>query len=321
MDIINNTYDEEEIRRTIENALASFYNSLISTLKNINIGKIMKSKNPYLYRSKAISSASEIIDSVLFAFISSSEETIFGNCFFEPLAIVASGGTKADAEGVDVRLFDKKTNRVFAIAVKSGTSVYNADSKKKQETNFNAAKKRLTQGGVGYEPIVGYGYGQKKHTEKTSNKSYEEVAGEDFWTMITGDPLFYKKIMGFIGVLPEKYVEQFNIEYANAKNRLTCDFLNLFCRDDGSIDWEKLVECNSESLDRLEDEKEQCCKEVIMEIITKGEKVTKSNMQKTSGCSASYVNKILEKLMQENKIKKVGRTYVLPETHEEKSIL
>ena len=193
MDIINNSYDEDRVRETIENALATFYGSLISTLKTINIGQIMKSKNPYLYRSKSISSASEIIESILFAFISSSEETIFGNCFFEPLAIAASNGTKADAEGVDIRISDEATNRVFAIAVKSGTSVYNADSRKKQETNFNAAKRRLAQGGVGYEPYVGYGYGQRKHSAKTSGKSYEEVAGEDFWTMITGLQASYQE--------------------------------------------------------------------------------------------------------------------------------
>ena len=79
---INNSYDEEAIVKAIATALEEFYNSLIDKIDTIDIKKIMKRKNPYLYRAKAMQNASEIVDSVLSAYISSSEETIFGNCFF-----------------------------------------------------------------------------------------------------------------------------------------------------------------------------------------------------------------------------------------------
>ena len=65
-------------------------------------------------------SATEIVDSVLTAFVSSSEETIFGNCFFEPIAIAASGGNKALAEGIDIMIQNNETNTISAIAVKVG---------------------------------------------------------------------------------------------------------------------------------------------------------------------------------------------------------
>ncbi len=48
----------------------------------------MKCKNPYLYRAKAMQSATEIVDSVLTAFVSSSEETIFGNYFLSRLLLL-----------------------------------------------------------------------------------------------------------------------------------------------------------------------------------------------------------------------------------------
>ena len=75
-------------------ALETFYSNLIAKIDELNIQKIMKRKNPYLYRAKAMQNAAEIVDSVLTAFVSSSEETIFGNCFFEPIAIAASNGNK-----------------------------------------------------------------------------------------------------------------------------------------------------------------------------------------------------------------------------------
>ena len=138
MTIINEKYDESEVKIAIEKALSDFYNSLIANLDKIQIKDIIKSKNPYLYRSKSMQRADDIVDSVLKAYVSSSEETIFGNCFFEPIAIAASGGEKSLSEGIDLEIRDKVNNKVFCIAVKSGTSVFNADSK-------NGKKKILTK--------------------------------------------------------------------------------------------------------------------------------------------------------------------------------
>ena len=103
----------------------------------------MKRKNPYLFRAKAMNGAAQIIDAILAAFVSSSEETIFGNVFFEPIATAAAQGQKALAEGVDIMV--ERDNTIYAIAVKSGTSVFNADSRKKQEQNFMAASKLAQQ--------------------------------------------------------------------------------------------------------------------------------------------------------------------------------
>ena len=139
------SYRERDVIEAISKALEDFYTSVIASMDKLNITKVMSRKNPYLYRAKAVSSAADIVDGVLSAFVSSSEETIFGNCFFEPLAIAASGGQKSIAEGIDLEI-DSGTTRV-AVAVKSGTSVFNADSKKRQEENFLAANKLARQAG------------------------------------------------------------------------------------------------------------------------------------------------------------------------------
>ena len=109
---LNNSYDEQEVIKAIATALETFYANLIEKIDGLNIKKVMKRKNPYLYRAKAMQSATEIVESVLNAFVSSSEETIFGNCFFEPIAIAASGGNKALAEGIDIMIQDNETNTI-----------------------------------------------------------------------------------------------------------------------------------------------------------------------------------------------------------------
>ena len=237
---INNSYDEKAVIEAIAQALETFYANLIA-----KIDEIMKRKNPYLYRAKAMQNAAEIVESVLTAFVSSSEETIFGNCFFEPIAIAASNGNKALAEGIDIMIQDKGENTMYAIAVKSGPSVFNADSKKRQEQNFMAASKLAQQAKARYEAYVGYCYGKKKDSGRGKPKMYQELAGKKFWTELTGDEEFYKKIITYMGTLPEQYVAQYQESYNKAANRLVREFSNDFCKEDGSIDWEKLVEFNS----------------------------------------------------------------------------
>lgn len=242
---INSEYNEDAIVKAIANALEEFYNSLIDKIDKIDINKIMKRKNPYLYRAKAMQSASEIVESVLTAFISSSEETIFGNCFFEPIAIAACGGEKALAEGVDIMVHDHDINTIYAVAVKSGPSVFNADSKKRQEQNFMAASKLAQQAKARFEAYIGYSYGKKKESGRGRPKMYREFAGKAFWEELTGDSEFYKKIISYMGTLPEQYVSDYKESYNKASNRLVREFSNSFCNDDGSINWEKLVEFNS----------------------------------------------------------------------------
>ena len=227
---INNSYNEDAIVEAIATALDNFYTNLIGSIDKLNIKKVMKRKNPYLFRAKAMNGAAQIIDAILAAFVSSSEETIFGNVFFEPIATAAAQGQKALAEGVDIMV--ERDNTIYAIAVKSGTSVFNADSRKKQ------AKKRFV-------PIVGYGYGKKKTSNRGLPKFYMELAGKDFWTELTGDEEFYIKLIRFMDKLPEKYVEEFDASYQKAANRLVREFTQEFCFEDGSIDWEKLVKFNS----------------------------------------------------------------------------
>ena len=238
-------YDEKEVIAAIANGLDNFYKSLIDKTNKLDIKKIMKRKNPYLYRAKAVQNANDIVSSVLDAFVTSSEETIFGNCFFEPLAIAASGGSKALAEGVDIMIEKKEENTIYAVAVKSGTSVFNADSKKRQEQNFAAAAKLAKQAKARYEAIIGYGYGKKRVTGKGVPKMYQELAGQEFWAELTGEDDFYLKIIQFMGELPEQYLEDYQKSYNNAMNRLLKQFTTEFCKDTGEIDWDKLVKFNS----------------------------------------------------------------------------
>ena len=237
---LNETYNKAIALEAVDKALSSFYDKLTKKLDTVDIDKVIKKKNVYLYRAKGINSAAEIVDNILSAFVSSSEETIFGNEFFEPIAIALSGGQKAMSEGIDITV--EKDNGIYSIAVKSGTSVFNADSRKKQEQNFNAAARRAQQAQKAFYPVIGYGYGKKKIRE---GSVYIELAGQDFWQWLTGDKDFYIKLIDYMGSRPDEYLETFRKSYDNALNRMVRDFSIKFCRKDGSINWNKLIQYNS----------------------------------------------------------------------------
>lgn len=64
------------------------------------------------------------------------------------------------------------------------------------------------------------------------------------WERVIGDNGLYIKIIGYIGIMPEKYVVDYKESYNKAANILVREFSNSFCKENESIDWEKLVEFN-----------------------------------------------------------------------------
>ena len=234
-------YDENEMKEVASKALNDYYAALLEKIDNLDLRDVLKKKNPYLYRAKGMEKAADIVAALVDAYISSSEETIFGNSFFEPIAIAASGGRKSKAEGLDLEI-DLEGNLSYAIAVKSGTAAYNDSSKKKQKADFESAISRGMQGNVLVKPIIGYGYGRK--TPKKA-KIYQEVAGQVFWELITGDPDFYKKLIDYMGDAPEENRKKFKRSINKTKNRFTAEFVRDFCDSGGAIDWDRLVQFNS----------------------------------------------------------------------------
>ena len=57
---LNNSYDEQAVIQAIASALETFYGTLIEKIEGLNIQKVMKRKNPYLYRAKAMQSATAV---------------------------------------------------------------------------------------------------------------------------------------------------------------------------------------------------------------------------------------------------------------------
>lgn len=235
---------ENALESKIGELLDDFYSRRIEKISTLKLRDALKRKTPYLYRASGIQKASEIVEGLLLAYMSSSDEGIFGDAFFEPLAKFVSGGAVSPSEGVDVAIETK--NEYKAIAVKSGPSVFNSQSKRKQADDFRSLEARLRKLKKHFDPIVGYCYGNKKQSPvKGKAHSFRELAGQDFWLEITGDDEFYLKIIRLMKDRPQKHMPQFKRVWDGALNRFTHAFIEDYCFSDGTIDWVKLTILNS----------------------------------------------------------------------------
>lgn len=245
------TIDANVLEQKIAELLDNFYRKRSAALNELKLINTLKRKNPYLYRAVGVADASEIVEEILKAHVSSSDETLFGNEFFEPFAKWAAQQansihthtvTTSDGEGVDVTI--TTSTSVMPIAVKSGVNVFNADSKKKQGENFATLSKRLHKLSLHFDPVVGYCYGRKKQSAR-SKVNFRELAGQAFWALLTNEQDFYLRIVQLMGAKPVEHRPEFQLAFDEAKNRFSREFLLDFSNENGSINWDKLLEFNS----------------------------------------------------------------------------
>lgn len=96
--------EEAALNTEVGRLLGKLYGRRFAALEGLKLTKLLN-KNPYLYRAVGLNDPAKLIEQMLVAFISSSDETIFGNEFFEPLALWSakeSTATLSDARTVTV---------------------------------------------------------------------------------------------------------------------------------------------------------------------------------------------------------------------------
>jgi len=215
-------------------------------LRKLKLLQVLKRKNPYLFKVKNALTAQDLVKTLLDAYLSSQEETLFGD-FLEGLAIYinqkAYGGKKSSSEGIDLE-FDKNGMR-YIVSIKSGPNWGNSSQIRRMKDNFGRAKRVLRTGKSRLNIVCGNGrcYGRDNRPDKGD---YFKLCGQRFWELISGNSELYVEIIKPLGHKAKEKNEEFLEEYAQIINRFTLEFSQDFCRD-GKIDWDALVKFNSSS--------------------------------------------------------------------------
>lgn len=234
-----------EVTRYVEENIGTFHQKRIERLKKLKLKTVLKKKNPYLFKAKHILTASDIVKNIADAYISSGEETIFGD-WLEGLAIFINhkvyGGRKSGFQNIDLE-FDSNNIR-YIVNIKSGPNWGNSSQISKMKTDFKTAQKtlRTSNSNLIVISVNGCCYGVDNNPDKGD---YFKYCGQEFWKFISGNSNLYTEIIEPLGHKAKERNEEFLQSYSNMLNQFTNEFIKEFCKENGEIDWKKLVEFNS----------------------------------------------------------------------------
>ena len=228
-----------------------FYEMRLTHLESAKLMSILKRKNPYLFKAKNIETAGDLAKGILDAFLSSQEETVFGDRM-EHLAIhicnEVFGGEKVKEEkykGVD--LIFERDKKIYIVEIKSGPNWGNSDQVNTLKRNLKAVK-NILRAKSAKKKIISvngcmYGRDNKSHKESKEDPdlSYYKICGQSFWELISGDNQLYKKIIQPLTKEAKKKDEIFKDLYIKKVNEMTKDVVDHFYTSN-NLDWDKIVE-------------------------------------------------------------------------------
>lgn len=234
----------QQIYEYAESHVSIFHQRRLDYIQSkIDLLKILRQKNPYLFKAKNVMTAQDLVKGFLDAFLQSQEETLFGD-FIEGLAFFVCdnvyGAKKSELTGVDLEF--EKDGLVYAVEIKAGWNWGNSSQIRQLQINFENAKKFLRA--KTHKKVVavnGCCFGKDNRSDKSG---YLKLCGQRFWEFISGDAKLFIDIIEPIGYKAKEKNDKFMENYAQVINKLTLEFSQKFC-DNGKINWAKLVEYNS----------------------------------------------------------------------------
>lgn len=243
-----NALDLDLVNSYVNENIVDFHSRKIKSLEELRLERLLL-KNPYLFKAKHIVTAAELISNLLDAFLSSSEEKLFGD-FLEGLAIFIAeqtcDGHKSTAPGVDLEFFNRNVH--YIVSIKSGSNWGNSSQHRRLEQDLQDAATRLKQSrrGANVQPVLGICYGRSRTTYV---RGYLKVTGQNFWYLISENRNLYTDIIEPIGFHAEEHNASFKEQKGRIINLFSTQFVIRFCNPDGSINWTRLVEFNSRNFD------------------------------------------------------------------------
>lgn len=244
-----NPLNLEDVCQYVNETITVFHQHRLASLSRLNLSQLLH-KNPYLFRAKNITRAADLIEGTMAAFLSSSEEKLFGD-FLEDLAIFVAGktagGHKSASPGIDLEFVARGT--YYVVSVKSGEHWGNSSQHRRLAQDFREAVIRLRQsrhtGSV--QPTLGICYGKTK--SGYHKDGYLKVSGQNFWALISDNPDLYTDIIEPIGFRAREHNETYQKDRDRMANLLTKQFIDAYCDPNGVIDWPRVVRASSGNYD------------------------------------------------------------------------
>lgn len=245
-----NVLNLDDVKEYVNDHVVDFHRRRIKSLEELRLEKLL-TKNPYLFKAKNLRTPELLVRDLLSAFLSSSEEKLFGD-FLEGLAVFVAertcGGHKSTAQGVDLEFFNNDTH--YVVSIKSGPNWGNSSQQSKLEQDLQTATARLKQArrNLNVQSVLGICYGK---TKTAFIRGYMKIVGQNFWYFISENLDLYTDIIEPIGHRAREHNESFEKERDKIISRFSIEMGNTFFdAKTGELDWVKLVQYNSGNYNR-----------------------------------------------------------------------
>ena len=220
----------------------NFHQRRFDKLDELGLDALLARLNPYLLKAKANWTAPRLLQHLLAAHLSSSDETLFGNVL-KPIAVFICretfGGRDPRVPSVDVEF--RNGTRNYALFIKSGPSWGNSKQVTQLIADFNNAPRRRGMA-ANVEFINGCCYGRSR---TVASPVYRMLCGEAFWEFISNNPTCYQEVLAPLtrgaGTHDRRYSSRLRLTEA----RLTSDFQLRYGSARTGINWHGLVQENS----------------------------------------------------------------------------
>lgn len=237
--------DKQALSDLVERALQDFHKKCLDKLSDLDARKVLKRKNPYLFRAKGVQTAADMARSILDAFLASSEEELFGEVLERIALFVVEqlyNGRKSEHEGIDLEF--ERDGVLYLVQVKSGVHWGNSAQRKRLKQDFEAARSKcLSQRPeLSIVCVEGICYGKRA---ARSNSSHLVRAGQAFWEFLSGDSSLYLELIEPLGKTAQAHGIAFEQRRVQVMKKFEEDIAENFCDENGSLDWHKLLKFSS----------------------------------------------------------------------------
>lgn len=238
----------DDVQEYVNANLVDYYQYQKELFEELTLDRLLR-QNPYALAAKNIRVVGHLIEGLLDAFLSSSEEKLFGD-FLEGLAVFIAGktcaGHKSAATGVDLEFSNNGIH--YVVSIKSGSSWGNSSQQTKLQQDLQRAVATIKQArfGANVQAVLGICYGK---TRTSYLRGYLKVVGQNFWYLISENKDLYTDIIEPIGYRAEQHNIAFSAEKGRVANKFTRQFMDRFCDESDRINWAELVEWNSGNFD------------------------------------------------------------------------
>lgn len=238
-----------DVHHFIDIRMAEFYENKSALIQSVQFEDILKNFTFHWFHNENINSGQDFVMKLLELTLRPQEDSLF-EVLLKQIAIFVTSktyhGYQSSLRGIDLEFQKQETHYFAKIRLNNQQLPF---SKASLKTDFEHAKETLLaqNQNLAIQPIIGTCYGNSK-TILTKN-GVLKLYGQSFWHFLSGDVDFYIRMMKSIGHCAKKHRYIFLEHKANLINILIFRFIKQFCLPDGAINWEKLVQFNSQNLD------------------------------------------------------------------------